>query len=478
MSLLPCATVAAPGQDFWAAYGSGGGGGPTGGALSGSQLTIVNPLTPTTTAELYFLNSGTQLNLTMSDGNHTNSPLIFSQSAGGNNFNTQVRGLSVFPAADTPRQDGSISVRNNPGVGGVSTVWNITDYAAGVTGFGNQGDLDFSVTQNSSGLTYPVLQMRNDTQQCVFSQEPVAPGYIATNGTAVGTTGGSYVSLSMTPGTANTSVIVRDTSGGGPATTDSTPIFITPTRTRGPNQDFITAVQQLQVAPSSNSTSSPLYTQQGTAQISITNRVTSPADSQNYVFYNPAITAGGLTQNHLMLWSYPGAGGGPYLAMDVAANGTITFPNTVTFSVPPVGAGGGLAPRTTLLYDTILSLNTPNLPSGRLFAQNFTAPATGVYLVEYQLQYSPGNTTAGVQDGFAPVIYQTDQGTNVVKARATMPVPANNALTWYPAYQSVTVMDTLTSGVNYTPNLYIYNNSGTLATTLVWNFAIKITSLC
>jgi len=217
---------------------------------------------------------------------------------------------------------------------------------------------------------------------------------------------------------------------------------------------------------------------QGTAQLSLVNRVTSPADSQNYVFYNPALTGGGLSQNHLMLFSYPGAGGGPYLAMDVAPNGTITFPNTVTFSVPPVGAGGGLTPRTTLLYDTILSLNTPNLPSGRIQAQNFTAPATGVYLFEYQLQYSPGDTTAGVQDGFAPVILQTDQGTNVFKARATMPVPANNALNWYPAYPSTTVMDTLEAGVNYTPNVYIYNNSGTLSTTLVWNFAIKITSLC
>ena len=476
MSLLPCATVAAPGQDFWAAYGSGGG--TTGGALSGSQLTIVNPLTPTTTAELYFLNAGTQLNLTMSDGNNTNSPLIFNQTAGGGNFNTQVRGLSVFPSPDTPLQDSSISISNNPGVGGNSTIWSIVNPATGVTGFGAQGDLDFSVTRSATGFTYPVVRMENDTQQCVFSQEPIAPGYVATNGTAMGTTNGANVSLSMTAGTANTSVIVTDTSGGGPATTSSTPIFITPTRTRGPNQDFITAVQQLQVAPSSNSTSSPLYTQQGTAQISITNRVTSPSDSQNYVFYNPAITAGGLTTNHLMLWSYPGAGGGPYLTMDVAPNGTITFPNTVTFSVPPVGAGGGLTPRTTLLYNQTISLNTPNLASGRIIAQNFTAPATGVYLFEYQLQYSPGDTVAGVQDGFAPVIYQTDQGTNVVKARATMPVPANNTLEWYPGQPTTTVMDTLESGVNYTPNLYVYNNSGTLSTTLVWNFAIRITSLC
>ena len=476
MSLLPCATQAAPGQDFWAAYG--GGGGPTGGALSGSQLTIVNPLTPTNTAELYFLNAGTQLNLTMSDGNNTNSPLIFNQSAGGGNFNTQVRGLSVFPSPDTPRQDGSISIRNNPGVGGTSTIWNVSNYATAEPGFGNQGDLNINTTDNATGITNPVLRMTANTQQCIFSEETLAPGYIATNGTAVGTTNGATVSLSMTPGTANTSVIVRDTSGGGPATTDSTPIFITPTRTRGPNQDFITAVQQLQVAPSSNSTSSPLYTQQGTAQISITNRVTSPSDSQNYVFYNPAITGGGLTQNHLMLWSYPGSGGGPYLTMDVAPNGTITFPNTVTFSVPPVGAGGGLTPRTTLLYNQTISLNTPNLASGRIIAQNFTAPATGVYLFEYQLQYSPGDTVAGVQDGFAPVIYQTDQGTNVVKARATMPVPANNTLNWYPGQPTTTVMDTLESGVNYTPNLYVYNNSGTLSTTLVWNFAIRITSLC
>ena len=477
MSLLPCATVAAPGQDFWAAYGSGGGG-STGGPITTSSLTIVNPLTPTTNAELYFLNSGTQLNLTVSDGTNTNSPLIFNQSAGGGNFNTQVRGLSVFPSPDTPRQDGSISIRNNPGTGGTSTIWNVSNYATAEPGFGNQGDLNINTTDNATGITNPVLRMTSNTQQCIFSEETVAPGYIATNGTAVGTTNGATVSLSMTPGTANTSVIVRDTSGGGPATTDSTPIFITPSRTRGPNQDFITAVQQLQVAPSSDASSSPLYTMQGTAQISITNRVSSPADSQNYVFYNPAITAGGLTQNHLMLWSYPGAGGGPYLAMDVAANGTITFPQQITFSVPPVGAGGGLAPRTTLLYNQTLSLNTPNLPSGRLLAQNFTAPATGVYLFEYQLQYSPGDTTAGVQDGFAPVVYQTDQGTNVFKAQATMPVPANNSLNWYPAYQSTTVMDTLEAGVNYTPNVYIYNNSGTLATTLVWNFAIRITSLC
>jgi len=304
MSLLPCATVAAPGQDFWAAYGSGGGG-PTGGALSGSQLTIVNPLTPTTTAELYFLNSGTQLNLTMSDGNNTNSPLIFNQSAGGSNFNTQVRGLSVFPSPDTPRQDGSISIRNNPGVGGTSTIWNITDYAAGVTGFGNQGDLDFSVTQNSSGITYPVLQMRNDNQQCVFSQDTVAPGYMATNTVAVGTAGGANVLLSMTNGTANTSLLVTDTSGAGPATTQGTPLFFQPSRQRGPNQDFLTAVQQLIIAPSSSSTSSATYTQQGTAQLSLANRVTSPEDSQAYAFFNSAITGGGLVQNHLMLVSYP-----------------------------------------------------------------------------------------------------------------------------------------------------------------------------
>jgi hypothetical protein len=412
----------------------------------------------------------------MSDGNNTNSPLIFNQTAGGGNFNTQVRGLSVFPSPDTPRQDGSISVRNNPGVGGTSTIWNITDYAAGVTGFGNQGDLEFSVTQNSSGFTYPVLQMRNDNQQCVFSQDTVAPGYLATNTVAVGTTGGANVLLSMTNGTANTSLLVTDTSGGGPATTQGTPLFIQPSRTRGPNQDYMTVVQQLVIAPSSSSTSSATYTTQGTAQLSLSNRVTSPADSQGYAFFNSAITGGGLSQNHLMLFAYPG-GGGTYLCMDVAPTGNITFPGVVTFSQPPVGAGG-LAPRTTLLYDTVLSLNTPNLPSGRLLAQNFTAPATGVYLIEYQLQYSPGDTTAGVQDGFAPVIYQTDQGTNVVKARATMTIPANNTLAWYPGYPTTTVMDTLTAGVNYTPNLYIYNNSGTLSTTLVWNFAIKITSLC
>jgi hypothetical protein len=162
--------------------------------------------------------------------------------------------------------------------------------------------------------------------------------------------------------------------------------------------------------------------------------------------------------------------------MDVFPSGNITFPNQVTFSVPPVGAGG-LAPRTTLLYNQTISLSQ-TLASTRIFAQDFTAPATGVYLFEYQLQYSPGDTTAGVQDGFAPIVYQTDQGTNVFKARATMTVPANNALSWYPAYPSTTVMDTLESGVNYTPNLYVYNNSGTLATTLVWNFIIRITSLC
>jgi hypothetical protein len=475
MSLLPCATQSAPGQDFWAAYGSGGGG-PTGGALSGSQLTIVNPLTPTTTAELYFLNSGTQLNLTMSDGNNTNSPLIFNQSAGGSNFNTQVRGLSVFPSADTPLQDGSISIRNNPGTGGTSTIWNVTNYATAAPGFGNQGDLNINTTDISSGITYPVLRMTNNTQQCVFSEETVAPGYLATNTVAVGTAGGANVLLSMTNGTANTSLLVTDTSGAGPATTQGTPLFIQPSRTRGPNQDYMTVVQQLVIAPSSSSTSSATYTQQGTAQLSLANRVTSSADSQGYSFFNSAVTAGGLSQNHLMLFSYPGSGG-TYLCMDVAANGTITFPNTVTFSVPPIGAGGGLTPRTTLLYNQTIPLSQ-TLPSTRLFAQNFTAPATGVYLFEYQLQYSPGDTTSGQQDGFAPIVYQTDQGTNVFKARATMPVPANNSLTWYPAFQSVTVMDTLESGVNYTPNLYVYNNSGVLATTLVWNFAIKITSLC
>ena len=474
MSLLPCATQSAPGQDFWAAYGSGGGG-STGGALSGSQLTIVNPLTPTTTAELYFLNAGTQLNLTMSDGNNTNSPLIFNQSAGGSNFNTQVRGLSVFPSADTPRQDGSISIRNNPGATGTSTIWNVTNYATAAPGFGNQGDLNINTTDNASGITSPVLRMTSNTQQCIFSEETVAPGYMATNTVAVGTTGGANVLLSMTNGTANTSLLVTDTSGAGPATTQGTPLFIRPSRTRGPNQDYLTAVQQLIIAPSSSSTSSADYTQQGMAQLSLANRVTSPADSQAYAFFNSALTGGGLTQNNLMLFSYPGSGG-VNLCMDVFPSGNITFPNQVTFSVPPVGAGG-LAPRTTLLYNQTISLSQ-TLATTRIFAQDFTAPATGVYLFEYQLQYSPGDTTAGVQDGFAPIVYQTDQGTNVFKARATMTVPANNALEWYPAYQSVTVMDTLESGVNYTPNLYVYNNSGTLATTLVWNFVIKITSLC
>jgi hypothetical protein len=473
--------VAAPGQAFWAAYGSGGGG-PTGGALSGSQLTIVNPLTPTTTAELYFLNSGTQLNLTVSDGNNTNSPLIFNQTAGGGNFNTQVRGLSVFPSADTPRQDGSISIRNNPGVGGTSTIWNVSNYATAEPGFGNQGDLNINTTDNATGITNPVLRMTSNTQQCIFSEETVAPGYLATNTVAVGTTNGANVSLSMTPGTADTSLLVTDTSGGGPATTQGTPLFIQPSRTRGPNQDFLTAVQQLVIAPSSSSTSSATYTQQGTAQLSLANRVTSPADSQDYSFFNSAITGGGLSQNHLMLFSYPGSGGGPNLCMDVSPSGAITFPNTVTFSVPPVGAGGGgLAPRTTLLYNQTISLSqTLPVPFTNIICQDFTAPATGVYLVEYQLQYSPTQTTAGVQDCFAPVLYQTDQGLNVAKARTTMPVPANNALglAWYPAGPSITVMDTLTSGINYTPHIDIYNNSGTLATSLVWNFAIKITSLC
>jgi hypothetical protein len=279
----------------------------------------------------------------------------------------------------------------------------------------------------------------------------------------------------MTNGSANTSLLVIDTSGAGPATTQGVPLFIRPSRSRGPNQDYLTALQQLIIAPSSSSTSSADYTQQGMAQLSLSNRVTSPADSQTYAFFNSALTGGGLTQNNLMLFSYPGAGG-INLCMDVFPSGNITFPNQVTFSVPPIGAGG-LGPRTTLLYDQTLPLNQ-TLSSTNLIAQNFTAPATGVYLFEYQLQYSPGHTTSGQQDGFAPIIYQTNQGTNVFKARATMPVPANNSLTWYPAYQSVSVMDTLEVGVHYTPNIYIYNNSGVLATTLVWNFAIKITSLC
>jgi len=158
-------------------------------------------------------------------------------------------------------------------------------------------------------------------------------------------------------------------------------------------------------------------------------------------------------------------------------NGPVAFNSNVTFAIPP--PIGGLTPRTTLLYDTTLSLpQTIPSPTGQIQGPAFTAPASGVYIIQWTLQYSPGNTTAGPADAFNNVIYQTDQGTNVPKARTSIPVLGLNGTTAYPSWTSMTVLDTFIAGESYTPQSLIYNRSGTLATTLVWNLAISITSLC
>jgi len=158
-------------------------------------------------------------------------------------------------------------------------------------------------------------------------------------------------------------------------------------------------------------------------------------------------------------------------------NGPVAFNSNVTFAIPP--PIGGLTPRTTMFYNTVLSLNqTIPSPTGQVQGQDFTAPASGVYIIQWTLQYSPGNTTAGPADAFNCVIYQTDQGSNVPKARASIPVLGLNGTVAYPSWTSMTVLDTFIAGENYTPQCLIYNRSGTLATTLVWNIAINITSLC
>jgi hypothetical protein len=158
-------------------------------------------------------------------------------------------------------------------------------------------------------------------------------------------------------------------------------------------------------------------------------------------------------------------------------NGPVAFNSNVTFAIPP--PIGGLTPRTTLFYDTVLSLNqTIPTPTGEIQGDSFTAPTSGVYIIQWTLQYSPGNTTAGPADAFNCVIYQTDQGTNVPKARASIPVLGLSGTVAYPSWTSMTVLDTFIAGENYTPQSLIYNRSGTLATTLVWNLAINITSLC
>lgn len=158
-------------------------------------------------------------------------------------------------------------------------------------------------------------------------------------------------------------------------------------------------------------------------------------------------------------------------------NGPVAFNSNVTFAIPP--PIGGLTPRTTLLYSVTLPLpQTITAPTGQIQGAPFTAPASGVYIVQWTLQYSPGNTTAGTADAFNNVIYQTDEGTNVPKARTSIPVLGLNGTTAYPSWTSMTVLDTFIAGESYTPQSLIYNRSGTLATTLVWNLAINITSLC
>jgi hypothetical protein len=189
----------------------------------------------------------------------------------------------------------------------------------------------------------------------------------------------------------------------------------------------------------------------------------------------PTLTAGTITTNNVSAQSVTTNG--------VLANGNgtfnypVTFNSTVTFAYPP--ASGGLSPRTSLFYSVTVPLSqTIPSPTGQVLAQAFTAPATGVYMIQWTLQYSPGNTTAGNADAFNCVIYQTDEGTNVPKARASIPVLGLNGTTAYPSWTSMTVLDTLIEGENYTPQTLIYNRSGTLATTLVWNLEINITSLC
>jgi hypothetical protein len=210
------------------------------------------------------------------------------------------------------------------------------------------------------------------------------------------------------------------------------------------------------------------------------NLIACPGDFSNPVLFpgyvsTPTLTAGTITTNNVSAQSVTTNG--------VLANGNgvfnypVTFNSTVNFAYPP--ASSGLTPRTTLLYSVTLPLpQTIPTPTGQIQGQAFTAPATGVYMIQWTLQYSPGNTTAGNADAFNCVIYQTDQGTNVPKARASIPVLGLTPTVAYPSWTSMTVIDTLIAGENYTPQSLIYNRSGTLATTLVWNLEINITSLC
>jgi hypothetical protein len=179
----------------------------------------------------------------------------------------------------------------------------------------------------------------------------------------------------------------------------------------------------------------------------------------------PMVYTGGVNTNSLT-----GSGTATF-------NGPVAFNSNVTFAIPPPSSG--LTPRTTLFYDVTLSLPTTiPTPTGQINAQSFTAPASGVYIIQWTLQYSPGLTTAGPADAFNNVIYQTDTGTNTPKARTSIPVLGLSPTVAYPSWTSMTVLDTFIAGENYTPQSLIYNRSGTLATTLVWNLSISITSLC
>jgi len=191
----------------------------------------------------------------------------------------------------------------------------------------------------------------------------------------------------------------------------------------------------------------------------VTNPLTTDLACANYNITGAStITTSGLTTNGNGVFNYP-----------------VTFNSTVNFAYPPAG----LSPRITLFYNQIVSLPaTIPSPNTVILAPVFTPPTTGVYIVNYGLEYETLLTTSGLNDSFAPYIAQTD-GLGINVARATIPVVGTGATgSGYAGYPGVTVLETLTGGVSYTPRIFIYNNSGTLATTNIWNFTIRITSLC
>jgi len=167
--------------------------------------------------------------------------------------------------------------------------------------------------------------------------------------------------------------------------------------------------------------------------------------------------------------------------MDVAANGTILFPNQVTFSVPPIGAGSGVPVQTAFIFTQQVTVDStiPAPDPGALITAfgTWTAPRTGIYMIEYSTNYNVGSVTGGPQDGWQYKLYQGGGIGNQI-ALANLTHQIGTTLPTYASTAHTVIYVSLTAGQSYHANIDSWNISGTYATSANWYGSMNVSALC